>query len=509
MRSGMLQERLEPNVEERRVESGALRDAAKVLHDDGWRLATIVASNENDSLQLRYCFYATKRSGWRILRANVGSDRTIRSLTPVVIAADWFEREIEDLFSIHFLQHPRLGDFVLHNDTWAEDVGIMRASAEAGSVNDKRAARPWRPHRVLQEEGAFVMPVGPIFSDEAESALFLLETVGEDVVRSLPRLFFKYRAIEKLAEGKSAEDALLLVERCNGTSAIGNGWAYCCAVERAIGVEPPERAVLLRALFAEIERIRHHAASIREICDSTALVVATSQLLWIEERLLRCCGELAGHRYLFGVLAIGGVTRDFDSTAVEQAIQQIVALCKELLRAGQVLADTSSFLDRIERVGIIDPFKAHVFELVGPVARASGVAADMRAIQPYAPYSSLGFRVPLEEEGDGYARLRLLFAEVEQSLQLLSEISGQLRSGPITSEIDLHAGSSLGWTEAPRGASVAWVTLDGDGMIARLRLTPPSFQNWHGFHLATEGFTFQDFPIILATLDLSVAENDR
>ena len=117
--------------------------------------------------------------------------------------------------------------------------------------------------------------------------------------------------------------------------------------------------------------------------------------------------------------------------------------------------------------------------------------------------------MPTEEEGDGYARLRVLFAEIKQSLRLHVEGYATKSRAALSGRPTMRAGHALGWAEAPRGASVQWVELDDDGAVLRYRLTPPSFRNWHGFHVATEGFAFQDFPIVLATLDLSVAENDR
>jgi formate hydrogenlyase subunit 5 len=492
-----------------RVPSEHLRAIAKYLHAQGWRLGTIVATDQETTLEVRYCFYATRHPGWAQIVVSVDPrERTLPSITPVVIAADWFEREIEDLFSIVFLGHPRLGDFVLHDSQWAENLGLMQPRVRASEQIEEQR-REWRPKRVLEEEGAFVMPVGPIYSGDAESALFLLETIGEDVVRAIPRLFYKYRAIEKLAEGRTAHDVLLLAERCSGTSAIGNGLAYCHAIERALGVEAPPRAQALRAFLAELERLRHHMSSIRDICASTSLAVAASQALWLEEQLLRISGETAGHRYLFGMLAVGGLIRDFATSALKNAARNVDALTSELGSLQRALENSSSFLDRIERVGIVNERAARTFGLVGPFARASGVAADMRAIQPYAAYAQLEFEVPTETEGDGYARLRVLFAEMRQSIQIMRTIRDNIPDGPVYVEPRMRAGHALGWTEAPRGASVQWAELADDGTVRRYRLTPPSFRNWHGFHVATEEFAFQDFPIILATLDLSVAENDR
>jgi Ni,Fe-hydrogenase III large subunit/Ni,Fe-hydrogenase III component G len=486
-----------------------LRAVAKYLAAQGWRLGTIVATERDGHFEVRYCLYATRHPGWVQLVISLDPvDRTVPSLTPVTIAADWFEREIEDLFSVRFAQHPRLGDFVLHDNKWAEDAGLMRPFVQT-TRDLPEQQREWRPKRVLEEEGAFMMPVGPIFSGDAESALFLLETVGEDVVRAIPRLFYKYRAIEKIAEGRTAEDVLLLAERCAGTSAIGNGLAYCRAVERATGLDVPPRAQILRGFFAELERLRHHMTSIREICVSTSLTVAASQALWLEEQLLRISGEVSDHRYLFGLLAIAGLLHDVPDDSLRRCLASARTLWPKVDRLRAALENSSSFLDRIERVGIVDEKAVRTFELVGPFARAGGVAADMRTIQPYAPYSTVKFDVPTEVEGDGYARLRVLFAEMRESLRIMTSLCDDPPQGSVRAPLSLQAGRALGWSEAPRGASVQWVEVAADGTIARYRLTPPSFRNWHGFHIATEGFAFQDFPIVLATLDLSVAENDR
>jgi formate hydrogenlyase subunit 5 len=146
---------------------------------------------------------------------------------------------------------------------------------------------------------------------------------------------------------------------------------------------------------------------------------------------------------------------------------------------------------------------------VGPIARASGIDGDLRKSQPYCGYDGLRFDVPVETEGDGFARLRVLFAEARQAVQMMQQIPVRLQAGAVQAPIAYQSGVGLGWVEAPRGATFHWVRLSREGVIERYRLITPSFVNWHGFHLAAENFAFQDFPIILASLGLSVAENDR
>jgi Ni,Fe-hydrogenase III large subunit len=152
---------------------------------------------------------------------------------------------------------------------------------------------------------------------------------------------------------------------------------------------------------------------------------------------------------------------------------------------------------------------ATAYGLLGPIARASGLVRDLRKAQPYLGYENFAFDTPGEQEGDGYARLRILFAEARQSVRIMEQAVAALQNGGIRESFQFRSGAALGWVEAPRGAAFHWARLDESGRIARHRIIPPSFANWHGFHLAVEKFAFQDFPIMLSTFDLSVAENDR
>ena len=473
--------------------------------------AGLIVEEGSGAWQLRYVFFGDPGAGWiHVLVDAPLEEKTFPSIVKFVHAADWHEREAEDLFGLKFAGHPRLGDFVLHDDAWQEGVEPMRHGFDAqAALKQRMPAEDWRPRRIVQEPGAFVMPVGPKYSGVTESVHFLLETVGEDVIRSTPRLFYKWRAVEKLAEGKSAEDVLLLAERFAATTAFAHGLAFCHAVEAACGVNIPARARVLRVFLAELERLRQHTGAIQEICESTALVVANSQAGILEEDLLRISGELTGHRYLFGLLALGGLQCDLSSEACTTALRRARETLEHLNELEQRLRVSSSFLDRLEEVGAVAHRDAMVYGLLGPVARASGVVRDLRRAQPYSGYEQYQFDIPGEQEGDGYARLRVLFAEARQSVRVMEQALAALPSGGVRDPFPLRAGAALGWVEAPRGGAFHWVRLAEGGTVARYHIMTPSFANWHGFHLAVEKFAFQDFPIMLSTFDLSVAESDR
>ena len=476
-------------------------------------LATIIVDEVADtSWSFSYLFYR-EGSPWVYVEFPLEGQHVV---APSVVglhkgpAADWHEREIEDLFGIAFEGHPRLGEFVLHED-WPEGTNPMRRSFDARNSPAHRDPDPlWQPPTVVEAVGAFAMPIGPVFSDFAESAHFLLETVGEDVIRTIPRLFYKYRGVEKIAEQQTIDRALLLAERFSGTSAFAHGLAFCQAVEAISGLEVPVRAKALRCLFAELERLRHHAAVITGICNSTALAIATSQAALIEEDLLRLTCEVTGHRYLFGLVRPGGVYRELSEGTRGTLEKSIDGIGERLNKLHTSLRYSSSFLDRLEEVGTISTQRASSYGLVGPIARASGMASDLRKLFPYAAYNSVDFDVTTAEEGDGYARLRIFFFEAQQSVSIIQQILPTLPPGPIsTAFLTGRPGAALGAVEAPQGAAFHWLRVGDDGIVARYGITSPGFTNWHGFHLAAENFAFQDFPIILASFGLSNAECDR
>jgi formate hydrogenlyase subunit 5 len=484
-----------------------------LMDDLAFAFATLVVEEKpGGGWSLLYVFYKDAGPSWVRLKLELESGtKTVPSISTLAHgpSADWHEREAEDLFGLIFEGHPRLGEFVLHED-WPEGVNPMRRDFDARRLKGRELDITWEPPTVVVAPGAFAMPVGPVFSDFAESAHFLLETVGEDVIRTIPRFFYKYRGVEKIAEGKSVDQVLLLAERFSGTSAFAHGLAFSQAVEAICGIDVPSRALALRTVFAELERLRHHAAVITSICNSTALAVAAAQAALIEEDLLRLSCEAGRHRYLFGLLRPGGLSHDLSDNTCASLAQSIALSARGLHDLHQMLRYSSSFLDRLEEVGIVSMEQAVAYGLVGPVARGSGIALDLRKLFPYAAYRSVHFVVPIEHEGDGYARLRVLFREAEESAALVRHVLSSMPEGPVCSDrVSLCEGAALGAVEAPAGAAFHWVRLDEKGMIARYRITPPSFTNWHGIHLAAENFAFQDFPIILASFGLSNAECDR
>ena len=482
-----------------------------LFNELGYHFAGLVVEEGAEQWDIWYIFVGEADAGRIQVRTSaLLEERSFQSISRVVHAADWHERVVEDLFGLVFEGHPELGDFILHDDVWGEGVEPMRKSFDASRpIANRKPRHDWRPRRIVEAPGAFIMPIGPVYSGEAESVHFQLETIGEEVISAFARLFFKYRGLEKIAEGRSVDDVLLLAERFAATTAFSHGLAFCEAVEQIGMAKVPERAQYLRVFLAELERFRHHLGVIAGVCNSTGLAVADSQAAILEEEALRLSGKLTGHRYLFGLVVPGGLSCDLSDEACREAAHQAQTILQRLNELEQMLKFSNSFLDRIEEVGFITTAQARSHGLVGPVGRGSGYCYDLRRMQPYSAYNRFDFDLPCEQEGDGYARLRVWFAEARQSVRIMEQVARQLPGGAIYAPCEKTPGVALSGVETPRGATYHWVRIGEKGKITRYRPITPSCSNWHGFHLAAENFAFQDFPIILATFGLSVAENDR
>jgi len=490
--------------------SEELRNIVQILCGDiHWAFAGIVPERDDagDGFHLLYVFYSD--NGVLVGIEVHNHEQSIPTISDILFAADWQEREMEDLFNLSFKGHPQLGNFVLHDEQWPEGLAPMARDIIHILGNEKAAAETVTP-QIVKASGSFVMTVGPIFSGSEESIQFFLETVGEEIIFAHIRPFYKYRAIEKLLEGKSFTVALLLAERINGHAAFAHAWALAQALERLSDLPISARAQRLRVFWAEFERIRLHVRTLARILESTGLSVPANLMHALEEDLLQLGAIYGGHRYLFGLLRLGGLSRDWSASDLEgicARVDETVSKCEMLIKN---LTFDNSFLDRLESVGMLTKQLALDHGLVGPVARASGLQRDLRKWQTYGAYRHLKFDVPTQNEGDGYARFRQLFDEILQSAGLMKQIPQDFSNvDAVSRSATFRSGMAFGAVEGPNGAIFYNVGIRPDGTVKSCRIITPGLVNWHAFPDAIRHFTFQDFPIILATFGLSVADLDR
>lgn len=474
---------------------------------DGFALAD---PDEAYGYLLRYVFDAPGMEVFITLLSQVsGTPPTYPSVGLVLHSADWFEREIFEMYGIVPEGHPALGGFILRSQDPTGAFPLRKDFKREDRLSEVSGFP--RPHPVLGR-GVFEMPLGPVYAGVTESVHFGLASIGEEVFWVTPQLFFKHRGLEKAAEDIPLEGVLEIVRRISGIGAVSDSLALCHAVEKAAGVEVPTRALYIRSLLAELERLYNHIGTIADICESTSLTVGAAQGFMLRERLLRLNCLLTGSRYLMNTVNFGGVLCDFAPDRLGLLRETLKAVGKEFQFWVSLLLHTDSFLDRLENIGVLEPQHAANLGATGPVGRASGVDYDFRRDHAYAAYDQVEFRVPVEKDGDGLARFKLWAAEVDESLAIIGQLASRLPAGPPQnrSTIRLAAGASAtGYSEGPRGTVLYWIFVGEDNRLWRMRLRPPSLLNWHCFPQAIEGCAFQDFPIILASFGLSLAETDR
>ncbi len=477
----------------------------QVLMRQGWWFIGLAPDQEEPGAptRLRY-LWQHDEAPWLCL--DVTADGDVPSITGDVYAADWPEREAEDLFGVRFSGHPVLGNFVLHDEVWAENLEPMREPVRPLTPEPRMDVE--RPS-IVTAPGRFAFPIGPVFSGVEESVELTIETVGEEVVYPHVRLFYKYRGIERMLTGRTGADAVLLAERCNGPSAFAHATALSQALESLCLREVPARAYALRLLFAELERVRSHIRSLSHTVESTGLSLPANWLIAAEESLLQLSGEVAGHRYLFGLNTVGGLTLDVPDEALASMVKRVGRVLDQVDALYERLTFDNSFLDRLEEVGSIAPGRARLVGMVGPVARASAVDRDVRRHQPYGAYRRTVPRPVTAEEGDGYARFRVFHEEARAAFSLMEEAVAHLPAGPVRVAMEPLGGTAVGAVEAPGGTLAYYVRTGGDGTIRRCHIMPPNFANWHAVTDALRGSAFQDVPIILATFGFAVADADR
>ena len=493
------------------VDSTELPSIASGLGAAGWRFVMLVGLDDRRAGAGFAVEVAFERAASPIvrLRAPLAADYpSYPSIARLLPAALWDERELKDMFGIVPEGHPDPRRLVLH-DAYPRGFHPLRHDAPA-TIPDGPTDRHYVPF-AAHGEGVFEVPVGPIHAGVIEPGHFRFSVVGEVVLYLDARLFFTHRGIEKLVEGRSIARALPIVERSCGVCTVAHATAFSHAIERIAGADPPARAIQLRAVLAELERLYNHVGDLGNICAGIGFNAGSSQLGWLRERLLRINESLTGHRYLTGVVVPGGLVGDVPAAALGALPGRLAEVERDLRAAVHLINRTEAVLERFRSTGVLTRTMALDLGTVGVAARASGVEIDLRRDQPTGAYTRL--EVPRVESvaGDVAARFHVRAQEALASFELLKQLLGELSAGPVSAPLPpLPAGASaLGWAEGPRGASWIWVRIGPDEQIERLHLRSASFANWPSVAAAAPGNLMPDFPLINKSFELCYACTDR
>ncbi|AZO20659.1 hydrogenase expression protein HypE [Mesorhizobium sp. M1E.F.Ca.ET.045.02.1.1] len=388
-------------------------------------------------------------------------------------------------------------------------------------ISHPLAAQPGKPaagssYRFLAAEGDSLhqIAVGPVHAGIIEPGHFRFTASGETVVRLEERLGYVHKGIEGLMTGAPVDRAARLAGRTSGDSTVAYSLAFARAVEAALGVTPPPRAIWLRALMAELERLANHLGDIGAICNDAAFALMHAHCGVLRERVLRAADAAFGHRLMRDRVVPGGVAGDLGEAGTS-AIRSLVAEIRQRFpHLVELYDNTASLQDRTVATGRLKVELARQYAAGGYVGRASGRDFDARRNAVYAPYDELTFDVPVLQEGDVNARVWIRVREVEQSLSLVEQMLGRLPAGAIRADIaaadNVANGPREGMAlvEGFRGDILAWLRIGEGGFIERCHLRDPSWFQWPLLEAAIEGNIVADFPLCNKSFNCSYSGHD-
>ncbi len=412
------------------------------------------------------------------------------------------ERTIRDLYGVEPRGLPDPRPWLDHG-RW----GVRHPLAACPAPASAPEAYPF-----LTAEGASLhqIPVGPVHAGIIEPGHFRFTANGEAIVRLEERLGYAHKGVEGLMAGASIERAAHLAGRTSGDSTVAYALAFSRAVEAALEIDVPPRAIWLRALMAELERLANHFGDIGAICNDVAFALMHAHCGVLRERVLRAAAACFGHRLMMDCVVPGGVGVDLPANGA--------ALIRELLGAAgrsfpalvELYDDTASLQDRTVGAGFLHPALARQYGCGGFVGRASGRDFDARRDLPYPPYDLLRFEVPVRDDGDVNARIWIRIREVEQSLALIEQILDRLPAdGPLRAPVTAgRPGEGLALVEGFRGDILAAVRLDSEARVERCHLRDPSWFQWPVLEAAIEGNIVADFPLCNKSFNCSYSGHD-
>ncbi|HUN70061.1 MAG TPA: NADH-quinone oxidoreductase subunit C [Burkholderiales bacterium] len=396
----------------------------------------------------------------------------------------------------------------LRHGAWREDAHPLRRDIAAHAP--LAAGDPRYAFVAVEGDGVHEIAVGPVHAGTIEPGHFRFSVVGERVLRLEQHLGYKHKGIEKRFESLSLAEGARLAGRVSGDSTVAYAWAYAMALEGIAGVQPGARALHLRALLLERERLANHLGDLGFLGNDGGLAFGLAQFSRLKEDLLRLNARLFGHRYLMDRVVPGGVAIDVDGAASEEILAECTRLRAELRALRAIYYDHAGLQDRCIGCGRLTPQTAALLGVVGPAARASGHAMDARAHPGFAPYPELQPGIASHRNGDVAARIVVRFEEAFESIELQRRILRHLPGGALREPLgEAQPGRwGFGWVEGWRGEVLVALQAGAAGRVRRCHPHDPSWQNWPALEHAILGNIVPDFPLINKSFNLSYAGAD-
>jgi formate hydrogenlyase subunit 5 len=491
------------------------RDAISLLlkHVEDTELSTISGTDLGNEIELNYHMAC---GGTVTLKNRVSREKPVtRTITDILPGASLYEREVFDLLGVIFDGHPNLkrlmlpenwpnGDFPLRKD-WEP-----HANQESG-FNSEEASQTESAGELDESCSIINVVVGPQHPVLHEPERFTFKVDGETVVDAQMRLGYVHRGIEKAAERMMFFQDVFLVERICGICNAAHTTCFCQAVEDIGNVETPPRALYLRTIIHELNRVHSHLLLLG-VAGHLLGFEALFQHVWRDrEPIMDIVEQITGNRLMSGFNTIGGVRRDIAPSVVEKARKNVEEVRKRAKFYKTVFEEDLTLRLRTEGIGVLSKSDALKLCVEGPVARGSGIAVDVRKDDPYAAYEEIPFSVICYKECDTWARLMVRAEEVLESLNIIDYALSHIPGGRLRVRVQRKQpeGEAVSRVEAPRGELIHYVKSDGTAYPYRVKVRSPTLANLVAFPEIIRGAYIADIPAVIGSFDPCFSCTDR
>jgi Ni,Fe-hydrogenase III large subunit len=361
----------------------------------------------------------------------------------------------------------------------------------------------------VEGEGLHQIPVGPVHAGIIEPGHFRFTANGETVARLEERLGYVHKGVEALCAGASLEQAGKIAARISGDSTVAYSFAFAKAVEAALGWVVPARALILRGIMAELERISHHVSDVGAICNDASVVAIHARCALIREDILDIASACFGHRMMMDRIVPGGTACDL-ALEGDRAIRNLLRRVeRSFARVVRAYDQSPSLQNRVAGTGIVREEYAHQFAAGGYIGRAAGRPFDARRAFSYPPYDGVDFEVPVRSAGDVDARVWIRIEEAAQSARIIRQLLDKLAPGPVFAPPPAFSpGEGAALVEAFRGDVFLAVRLGREGEVAHLHARDASWFQWPLLETAIKDNIVADFPLCNKSFNCSYSGHD-
>ena len=483
-----------------------LQNEVKCLYENNFELVLLFCTENFANIGFTL-FYAFEKVGYPeilILQCPLEGTHAV-SIATVFPSACWYEREVTDGFGVEFSGAFDKRRLFLH-ETYPSDFHPLLKSFKNGKIDTHSGYNEYQ-FKEVEGEGVYQIPVGPVHAGIIEPGHFRFSVIGETIFNLEVRLFYTHRGLEKLAEGMKPDECVKIAETVSGDETVANAVAFCNAVEKISGVDLTRRALELRTVFMELERIYSYLGDLAGMIIDVAYPVGASPFFILREEIFRQNEALTGSRFMKGIVTVGGLSKDVPGNAVRNFSAFLRSFSKRLSSAEGIDNTFFSLIDRFETTGKVNPEILLPLHITGPIARASGNMTDTRINHPYGLYGEMGLKGKTLQDGDVLARFTLKAEGILDSVRLIQDTLSRLPSGEVSTPFQIKDGYALSLVESARGQNVHWVFVK-NGFVDRYKVRTASFCNWQAIEHAVLGNIVPDFPLINKSMNLSYAGTD-